>query len=68
MSQRRSGIMSTWFHEERAKHDRELGAPQPFPLAGDGEHLASAIGGKWDGGKLADARYRDWLAQRERQR
>lgn len=64
MSRRRFGIMSTWFHQARAAHDRELGAPQPFALTGDGPHTAAVRAGRWDAGSLADARYRDWLIQR----
>lgn len=67
MSRRRFGIMASWFHQARAQHSRELGAPQPFPLTGDNVHTAEVIASDRcrDGGTLADARYRDWLIQRD---
>lgn len=64
----RNGIMSTWLHQERAEHARDLAAPQPFPLTGDGENtmrLSMFRRQQRDlAGALADARYRDWLANR----
>lgn len=54
---------------------RDLGAPQFFPLHGDGEaterltvpvYWQFAEGSTRDAGALADARYRDWLAARRR--
>lgn len=69
--------MSNLRRKEMAAEACAMGRPQPFPLTGDGaamahiwnrqsfqvlcdrERLAAAI---------AEARYRDWLASRERRR
>jgi len=60
---------------EKAAHAEALGKPQPFPLTGDGKNTATiydrAAGrllykGTRLGGTTADARYRDWLAARDR--
>lgn len=59
----------SWHRKEQAEHNRCLGDPQPFHLTGDGEHVRALAGRVRHsdpllGAKLADARYRDWLAQR----
>jgi hypothetical protein len=62
-----------WLASARAAHTRALGAVQAFPLFGDGEHAAAARGDakmlltadpEITGAALAEARYRDWHAQR----
>lgn len=54
-----------WLASARAAHTRALGAPQNFPLFGDGKHTARAraageIDAELSGAALAEARYRDW--------
>jgi hypothetical protein len=63
--------MSGWHRKEQAAHDHSLGDPQPFNLTGDGEHtkeLARRVRSSDPllGPKLAEARYRDWKAERDR--
>jgi hypothetical protein len=63
----------SWRDEARARkaqHTRALGAPQRFALTGDGDHtrkVTHAHHANDDELKVAlcEARYRDWLAQRE---
>jgi hypothetical protein len=63
----------SWRDEARARkaqHTRALGAPQRFVLTGDGDHthaVRHASHANDDELKIAlcEARYRDWLAQRE---
>ena len=64
----------SWRDEARARkaqHTRALGAPQRFALTGDGAHacklIADALNKSDDELRVAlcEARYRDWLAQRE---
>lgn len=60
-----------WLATARASHTRAMGAPQRFPLFGDGADtrrvLASgdaAESPEVAGAALAEARYRDWYAAR----
>ena len=60
---------------DKAAHNAALGAPQPFPLTGDGNRMASVYDrasgtlryrGNRLSGTIADSRYLDWLATRDR--
>lgn len=54
---------------EVAADIRELGAPQPFRLHGDGRHTAKVATKKPKAnlaGALAEARFRDWIEGRRR--
>lgn len=54
---------------EVAADIRELGAPQPFRLHGDGRHTAAVATKKPKAnlaGALAEARYLDWMEERRR--
>lgn len=60
----------TWHGKEKAAHTRAMGAPQAFPLSGDGAHVATLFDVKEPdpalrGVRLAEARYRDWREQGE---
>jgi hypothetical protein len=60
-----------WHRAAQAAHLRQLGAPQPFPLVGDGDATRAATrrinrNDPMLGVRLAEARYRDWLSQRDR--
>jgi hypothetical protein len=75
-------VTTNWRQESlnrKAAHLRSFGAPQCFPLTGDGEHVRKAYDAptgrhllnlKSDalGGALAEARYRDWLDERNERR
>lgn len=54
-----------WLASVRAAHTRAMGAPQNFPLFGDGRHTRGVLdqpdsNPEIAGAALAEARYRDW--------
>ena len=57
---------AAWIRTERSAHARSLGAAQAFPLTGDGVHVYALLhsDSQPDAPALAEARYRDWGAER----
>lgn len=59
-----------WLATARASHTRAMGAPQHFPLFGDGAETRRTMNSKaqrdaeMTGAALAEARYRDWFSAR----
>lgn len=63
---------AAWIRAERFAHTRALGSAQPFLLTGDGPETKAVIAAPPAatelGPALAEARYRDWQAERRKRR